>query len=95
MVGPNGCGKTTLLRILTGQETPMEGSFHTPPGLATGDMPQGFELNAEETLGGFFETGSLPTCPSWLYTWRAWQLPWRAAQGRRMYSRRTTRPWPG
>jgi ATP-binding cassette subfamily F protein 3 len=58
MVGPNGCGKTTLLRILTGQETPDSGSFHTPPRLATGYMPQGFELNAQETLGGFLRQGA-------------------------------------
>jgi ATP-binding cassette subfamily F protein 3 len=55
MVGPNGCGKTTLLRILARQETPDSGSFHIPPGLAFGYMPQGLELNAQETLGGFLQ----------------------------------------
>jgi ATP-binding cassette, subfamily F, member 3 len=44
-----------LLRILARQETPDSGSFHIPPGLAFGYMPQGLELNAQETLGGFLQ----------------------------------------
>jgi ATP-binding cassette subfamily F protein 3 len=55
MVGPNGCGKTTLLRILTRQETPDSGSFHSQPGLRVGYMPQGLEMNAQETLGSFLQ----------------------------------------
>ncbi len=55
MVGPNGCGKTTLLRILTRQEMPDAGSFHTPPGVAIGYMPQGLELDGHETVGSFLQ----------------------------------------
>ncbi len=58
MVGPNGCGKTTLLRILTRQETPDAGSFHTPPGVAIGYMPQGLELDGHETVGSFLQQES-------------------------------------
>ena len=41
LVGPNGCGKTTLLRILIGLEKPDTGSIrHTAPGVRLGYLPQ-------------------------------------------------------
>ena len=44
LIGPNGCGKTTLLRIITGAETADSGhvSF-TPSNLRVGYLTQGFE----------------------------------------------------
>ena len=51
LVGPNGCGKTTLLRILTGQEQPDSGHIQHSSGLRIGYLPQGFELDSEATLG--------------------------------------------
>jgi len=51
LVGPNGCGKTTLLRILTGEETADEGQVTLDPGLRLGYLPQGFELDAGATIG--------------------------------------------
>ena len=52
LVGPNGCGKTTLLRILTGRETPDSGSFrYNPPSLVPGYLPQGAELPGGLTVG--------------------------------------------
>src|SRR5579884_1629988 len=40
IVGPNGVGKSTLLRILVGQETADAGSFSFAPGIEVGYLPQ-------------------------------------------------------
>jgi ATP-binding cassette subfamily F protein 3 len=40
IVGPNGIGKTTLLRILYGEETPSEGTLSLAKNLRTGYLPQ-------------------------------------------------------
>ncbi len=44
VVGPNGVGKTTLLRLLAGLEEPERGRVRlSPPGLSVGYLPQEFE----------------------------------------------------
>jgi len=54
LVGPNGCGKTTLLRIIVGQEKPDSGVVRFDPGsVRVGYLPQGFEYPAGETVDGF------------------------------------------
>jgi ATP-binding cassette, subfamily F, member 3 len=54
LVGPNGCGKTTLLRIITGAEKSDSGSIRlTPAGLRVGYLPQGLTPDDDETLGDF------------------------------------------
>ncbi|MFZ6028433.1 MAG: ribosomal protection-like ABC-F family protein [Chloroflexota bacterium] len=51
LIGPNGCGKTTLLRIITGQETPDRGHVaFTRPDLRLGYLSQGLGLPPECTL---------------------------------------------
>jgi len=51
LIGPNGCGKTTLVRILAGLEKPDKGSVtHTRPGLRIGYLAQGFEFNPEQSI---------------------------------------------
>ena len=52
LVGPNGCGKTTLLRIMAGEETADAGRVTRDPELRVGYLPQGFELDAAEAVGG-------------------------------------------
>lgn len=50
LIGPNGGGKTTLLRILAGLEDADRGTVTTAPGTRLGYLAQGFELSAELTL---------------------------------------------
>ena len=45
LIGPKGCGKTTLLRILTGEDVPDSGQVTlTPSNLRPGYLPKGLEL---------------------------------------------------
>lgn len=51
LIGPNGCGKTTLLRILIGAEPPTEGYITRRPGLRLGYLPQGLEVDPAARVG--------------------------------------------
>src|SRR3954451_8836510 len=51
VVGANGIGKTTLLRVLGGLERPESGSVERPPApLTVGSLPQDPDAHAGETL---------------------------------------------
>lgn len=50
LVGPNGVGKTTLLRILIGEEEPSSGTIQHSRGLQVGYLPQESQLNSDRTV---------------------------------------------
>jgi ATP-binding cassette, subfamily F, member 3 len=51
LIGVNGCGKTTLLRILAGREDADSGQATHDPDLRIGYLPQGFEPDPGATFG--------------------------------------------
>ncbi len=50
LVGPNGIGKTTLLRILMGLETPSTGKVTRAKALRLGYLPQEADFQLEGTI---------------------------------------------
>jgi len=51
LIGPNGCGKTALMRILAGIEQPDSGNVvSTRPNLRIGYLAQGMDFENDETL---------------------------------------------
>jgi ATP-binding cassette subfamily F protein 3 len=50
LIGPNGVGKTTLLRILVGQEEPSTGLVHRARGVRIGYLPQEADFEMTGTL---------------------------------------------
>jgi len=61
LIGPNGGGKTTLLRILAGLEGPDAGSVSLAPTATRGYLPQGLELDTSRTVGEEVRAG----IPGW------------------------------
>ncbi|MBI3881681.1 MAG: ABC-F family ATP-binding cassette domain-containing protein [Verrucomicrobia bacterium] len=58
LVGRNGCGKTSLLKILAGTDQPDGGEVSRRRGLRIGYLPQEFELDGTKTVRENIEAGA-------------------------------------
>ena len=57
LIGPNGCGKTTLLRIITDIEQADAGYVRLEPGTTMGYLPQGINLETHQTMDAYIRSG--------------------------------------
>ena len=57
LIGPNGCGKSTLIRIIAGVEQADGGRVILAAGASAAWLPQGFETSAARTLGEIVRQG--------------------------------------
>ncbi|HLO29031.1 MAG TPA: ABC-F family ATP-binding cassette domain-containing protein [Anaerolineales bacterium] len=61
LIGPNGCGKTTLMRILMGFERPDSGAVvSTRPNLRIGYLAQGMAFDEDQTLQSSLGLNPIP-----------------------------------
>jgi ATP-binding cassette subfamily F protein uup len=72
LVGRNGCGKTSLLKILSGRQSADEGEVSRRRGLRVGYLPQEFELDGERTVVENIEAGATDLM-DWLRRYEAGQ----------------------
>ena len=72
LVGRNGCGKTSLLRILAGHQQADAGEVARRRGLRIGYLPQEFELDGNLTVRQNIEAGATDLM-DWLRRYEAGQ----------------------
>jgi len=60
LVGRNGTGKSTFLRIVSGALTPDSGQVARRRDLSVGFLPQALQLQADETVHENIMTGARP-----------------------------------
>src|SRR2546425_7379688 len=60
LVGRNGCGKTTFLRILAGLQSPDSGEISHRRGLVVSYLPQDFLLDAARSVAENIRDGAKP-----------------------------------
>ncbi|HYV26301.1 MAG TPA: ATP-binding cassette domain-containing protein [Candidatus Eisenbacteria bacterium] len=70
LVGRNGCGKTSLLRILAGQKIADAGDVSRRRGLRIGYLPQEFELDGKLTVRENIEAGAADLM-DWLHRYQS------------------------
>src|SRR6202012_5348978 len=61
VVGPNGTGKSTLLKLMAGVEQPSNGEARLMPGFTVGLLSQEPQLNEDKTVLGNVEEGVAET----------------------------------
>ena len=61
VLGLNGAGKSTVLRIMAGIDTEFDGEARPQPGIKVGYLPQEPELDPEKTVRGNVEEGVAET----------------------------------
>src|SRR5258706_14935335 len=69
LVGRNGCGKTSLLRILAGHQNADAGDVTRRRGLRIGYLPQVIELDGSLTVRQNIEAGSADLM-DWLHRYQ-------------------------
>jgi ATP-binding cassette subfamily F protein uup len=70
LVGRNGCGKTSLLRILAGHQSADAGDVARRRGLRIGYLPQEFELDGQRTVRENIQAGAADLM-DWLHRYQS------------------------
>jgi len=59
LVGKNGAGKSTMLRLLTGQIQPSEGRIHLPKEMKIGMLSQDIKINTSKSVFEYLVTSNV------------------------------------